>query len=1099
MSTLRFILKSIRFYRKQHLALFIGTVISTAVLTGALIVGDSVRLSLSKLVDVRLGNVRYALQTGERFVRWELAQELGEKLNVPTASLLMAQGIATNPDNGTRANRIQVIGVDNEFWSLSDIDIISPENDEVIINDEVAKALNLDVGDTFLIRVKKLDAIPLNAPFAQDINLSVAIRVRVKAITSDNEMGRFSLKSNQATPFNIFISKDVLAKNLEIDGKANVILVADSRINDLSTSILNSTLNETFSIADAGLSIRELPQSNMFELISERIFIDEPIAKSILNQNLNHETILTYLVNSIQFKGKETPYSFVSAATPPVVDLLLRDDDIIINQWIANDLGASVGDTIDLKYYVIGPLRTLSEVSKIFVVKGINQIQNDHINNSLMPLFPGLADAGSCFDWEAGVPIDLDKIRPKDEQYWNDYRGTPKALISMQQGINLWGNPFGNYTSIRFDRQTIGFKELEQSLAKSIKPSDLGLAFLPVYEQGISSANNSVDFGSLFISLSFFLIAASILLTILTYSLNVESRKHEIGILSSLGFTKRMIAGIHLGESALTTLIGGVVGAFVGICYTYVIIWALNSVWQGAVHTNILEVFALPTTAVLGSTISIIIALLSIYFVIFRKLKQSVLSLVRSNFQELLVTFRRKNTTSIIVAILFFALSLIVVSYSLIFSNTINPSLFLSAGGVFLVGCIAFANWFYRIVSNRNHLNPLTINQLSIANSARNRSRSLTTITLLALGTFIIIITGANRKTFYGVENQRSSGTGGFLLWMETSLPIPYDLNTNFGKAKLGLEYDTILNSVDFIQLHRLDGDDASCLNLNQVQKPAILGVKPHIFDSLGSFSFVSHVKGADKNRTWLELQKDFGENVIPAIADQTVLTWGLMKSVGDTISYLNEVGDTINLKIVAGLSNSIFQGNILISDSLFNKHFPSSSGSSIILIDAPNKYQLELIELFNSSLVDFGVEAKPTSVRLAEFNMVENTYLTVFMVLGGLGVIIGTFGLGIVLLRNMLERRSELAVMLAMGFSKRQLFRLIFTENLFLLIFGLAVGTLSALIGILPSLLSPAFSVPYGFVLVLLFSVFLSGVIWIYFPTRSALSKNIVRSIREE
>jgi hypothetical protein len=83
-----------------------------------------------------------------------------------------------------------------------------------------------------------------------------------------------------------------------------------------------------------------------------------------------------------------------------------------------------------------------------------------------MPLFPGLADAGSCYDWETGIPIDLEKIRPKDEQYWNDFRGTPKALISMQQGITLWGNAFGNYTSIRFDKQSMGYGELVQQLTK---------------------------------------------------------------------------------------------------------------------------------------------------------------------------------------------------------------------------------------------------------------------------------------------------------------------------------------------------------------------------------------------------------------------------------------------------------------------------------------------------------------------------------------------------------------------------------------------------------------------------------------------------------
>jgi ABC-type antimicrobial peptide transport system permease subunit len=169
------------------------------------------------------------------------------------------------------------------------------------------------------------------------------------------------------------------------------------------------------------------------------------------------------------------------------------------------------------------------------------------------------------------------------------------------------------------------------------------------------------------------------------------------------------------------------------------------------------------------------------------------------------------------------------------------------------------------------------------------------------------------------------------------------------------------------------------------------------------------------------------------------------------------------------------------------------------MLVNAHSGIQEELSQLLSSSLTDYGVDVKRTSTRLAQFNTVENTYLTVFMVLGGLGIIIGTFGLGVVLLRNMLERKSELALMLAVGFRQRKIFNLILFENLFLLTTGLALGTAAAFIGILPSLLSPSFSVPIGFVAVLLVTILLSGIIWIYIPTRNAVKGNIINGLREE
>jgi ABC-type antimicrobial peptide transport system permease subunit len=56
---------------------------------------------------------------------------------------------------------------------------------------------------------------------------------------------------------------------------------------------------------------------------------------------------------------------------------------------------------------------------------------------------------------------------------------------------------------------------------------------------------------------------------------------------------------------------------------------------------------------------------------------------------------------------------------------------------------------------------------------------------------------------------------------------------------------------------------------------------------------------------------------------------------------------------------------------------------------------------------------------RLQSFNEVENTYLDVFTLLGGLGVILGVAGLGILLLRNVRDRKGEIATCLAIGFRR--------------------------------------------------------------------------------
>jgi ABC-type antimicrobial peptide transport system permease subunit len=120
-------------------------------------------------------------------------------------------------------------------------------------------------------------------------------------------------------------------------------------------------------------------------------------------------------------------------------------------------------------------------------------------------------------------------------------------------------------------------------------------------------------------------------------------------------------------------------------------------------------------------------------------------------------------------------------------------------------------------------------------------------------------------------------------------------------------------------------------------------------------------------------------------------------------------------------------------------------------------------------------------------------------MFLGGLGIIIGTFGLGIVLLRNIIERRSEIALLTAVGFPQKKVFTLIFIENSILLGLGIGIGIVSAIIGILPSILSPSFSIPTMYVFVLVILVLISGLLWIYFPSRSAIKSNLISSLRNE
>ncbi len=202
---------------------------------------------------------------------------------------------------------------------------------------------------------------------------------------------------------------------------------------------------------------------------------------------------------------------------------------------------------------------------------------------------------------------------------------------------------------------------------------------------------------------------------------------------------------------------------------------------------------------------------------------------------------------------------------------------------------------------------------------------------------------------------------------------------------------------------------------------------------------------------------------MIPAVGDYNTVMWILHLGLGTEIELTDDHGQTVRVRIAGLLSGSILQSELVISEAAFKRHFPSRAGYSYFLIDDTADVSGDLAGTLEASLGEYGFDATDTAQRLAEYRTIENTYLDTFRTLGGLGLLLGTFGMATVLLRNVLERRGELALMRAIGFRQGQLGLLVVAENAFLLVLGLAAGTVSALLAVAPHLLGDASGVRWA------------------------------------
>ena len=90
--------RSLRFYWRSHLGMLLGAILATAILVGALAVGDSVRYSLRELALSRLQGIHLALHAPDRFFRTQLVDDLKADLDAPVAPVILLRGTAAGDE-----------------------------------------------------------------------------------------------------------------------------------------------------------------------------------------------------------------------------------------------------------------------------------------------------------------------------------------------------------------------------------------------------------------------------------------------------------------------------------------------------------------------------------------------------------------------------------------------------------------------------------------------------------------------------------------------------------------------------------------------------------------------------------------------------------------------------------------------------------------------------------------------------------------------------------------------------------------------------------------------------------------------------------------
>ena len=699
--------------------------------------------------------------------------------------------------------------------------------------------------------------------------------------------------------------------------------------------------------------------------------------------------LLTYIASLITSGTNATPYSMVTAADAPWTPAGLGDDEIILNRWLADDLKVKPGDLVTLVYYDPESGARLTERSNTFRVHSIVPMQMPWADRTLMPEFPGIEKAESTADWDTAFPLTY-PIRPKDDDYWQEHRGTPKAFVSLAAGKRMWANRFGEITAGRFPAKSeTSPAMLEQALLSHIDPAELGLRFEPVRDQALRAAAESQDFGGLFIGFSLFLIVAALILMALLFQFGLEQRATEVGTLLALGFTRKRVRRLLLVEGAALALMGGVAGVVGGVLYARAMLTGLSTVWRDAVGATSLQFFVTPGTLITGLAASIVVATLTIALALRRQARQPAIRLLQGDFGFQAVPgtgpdrrpgVLHRITTTPILGGTALVMGAGLVAWALATGQTGNAGVFFGAGALVLIGgLLLMSNQLRRGEGAVSPAAPLpapghpsgrarlTPPGLAVRALSRRRSRSIATAALLACGAFLILSIGVFRLDANRDASQHTSGTGGFALIGEATLPVVADLNSVSGRDAFALDADD-LEGVDLVPFRVRAGDEASCLNLNRSRQPRLLGVDPAVLQ--GRFTFAKAANGMDTADGWSLLKSQIPDahsavDEIPAVGDLNSILWAMKKKVGDTIDYVDDRGRPFKVRIVGAVANSILQGQLVIDEAAFVERFPDESGYRYFLMDAPPDRVTAVSAALSRALQDHGLEITPAARRL--------------------------------------------------------------------------------------------------------------------------------------
>jgi ABC-type antimicrobial peptide transport system permease subunit len=1123
------------FLKRKRSTLFaiFGLAVGAAIVTGSLVVGDSLENAVIQSTFQNLGAVDEAARSAGVFdesIVDEIKTELvGGEIDA-VAPLMVLPVSVKNNNSGARQSLVNIIAFADDFLDFGDLKLGdgltfggSLGYSQALINRKLAE--NLRASDMDVLNVSfRTPEFSFETVYSQITSLQYSY-FEVLDVVEDSGLGRFQLGSSGVVPENMYVRLDALQQILDLDGKVNTVIVSNTgdEVSGVESSLrvtqlLEEVFDEHVGYEDVGFSVTA---GDYVKIDRKEIFFEESYLDIVLN--ITSSSALVEQVSQLtsyffNWVGNETSFVAYSVSTgfDPVLDSAfglferrsnseqivgeIADDEVIINEYVADRLGIGEGSVVTLNFSVYDETFTEVFLYEDFTVKYIVNLTGKAHDSELMPPFPGIKGKASCGDWNPPIPLDVQSMMVgEDLDYWINYGGSPKVYLTLDKSKELWANDLGDITTIKIlptsgTNATVLAQWIGTEFSESIGYRDAGITISPVKKEGIESADGVAIVTETYIAFGSVVILAGMVLIVLFVATSAEERKREIGIVRTLGATRKKTTLSFVFEGSILSIIAAIVGALLGILVAVISVWMTNTFWSNLVEGNEISLYLTLPTILLGVMSGFLISLITYALASYAISKMSIVEALRRITMR--VSKRSRGVGSLLLAVL----GLIMVLAGFFFQDDpsfigmlwlFGPVLLMMGIGFFTkarydtklgAGIVGIASIIYTLgfdivflityedpgfilfflsgfvvvfsaavvfwagVSKMSKwLSRSSVTRVAFSNPTRKPGQSTMTIAMFGLVIFTLVALAVNISGQQAnIDRAVYEQSAGYQVLAETTTPVRFDL----GKELVSSANNTtqFLAEATTVQFSTYGSPGGTCSNLNSNLPPRLIGANGTFLQD-NSFVFSSSMDHdpSDAQGAWSELDEIQADGSIPIVGDTNTIIWIYGKGVGDIIQMVDENGQDRELLVVGILRSSMFSGSVFLSEENLDDLFPTKAEFSMFLFKTEEPERL--VTYLEESMDSFGMDATLVEERVREDLEVEWSYMSLFQTLLLFGLVVGTAGLALTSAKSVSERRNEIGILRSLGFKRSMVLQAFLLENLYISLSGTLLGVVFGLL----------------------------------------------------